>query len=230
MAADYAPTLAAPASPEEFAQLLAQACQLAGFAHYLAVRYSDENLSNVIQVFQNAPAESAEDVRAVSHWSIARLVHRLRQTPVPILFSPNGEPGLELPGYMSGIAVVARERRGGVVLCFGSDAPEVDTSRMVPMLGQLLHAAHACIPGFASLHVEACPFSQQELAGLRHVLQGFSSKETAQRLGISPRTVEHHMESARKRCGVKTTMAAAYFARDHGWLEEPPIGAAQAAN
>lgn len=226
MAPAFDSQLVNPATQEQFADELEKICLSAGFPHYLLLRFSDDNFSDVVQSLHNAPPASRELMHAAGHWSIVRLVERLRQSPLPVHFGAHQRIGLELPGYVSGVAAVSRERRGGVILCFGAGSPELDTSRLVHMLGQVTLAAQLCGPGLASIHLEPSPFSQQELACLQMRFDGLSSKQTAQKLGISFRTVEHHLESARRRCGVRTTMAAAYHACDRGWIQLPPEDAA----
>lgn len=220
--ATFAPKLAAPASAEDFASELTRVCNGAGFSHYLVMRFNDDALTFLAQVLQNAPDESREQLHKATHWSVARLMDRVRQSPLPFHFSQHDAVGLALPGYHSGVAALARQARGGVMLCFGNDSPELDTSRLVPMMGNVLVYASVCSQGLSTLHVtEECPFTPKELACLEQTLKGLSTKQTAQQLGISPRTVDHHLESVRKRLAAKTTMAAAYLAVQRGWLRMP---------
>ncbi|TRW44637.1 HD domain-containing phosphohydrolase [Georgenia yuyongxinii] len=53
---------------------------------------------------------------------------------------------------------------------------------------------------------------------LRLVAAGLSNREVAQRLAISPRTAEHHLQDVYQRIGASTRAAAALFAMEHGLL------------
>ncbi|MFN3303135.1 MAG: LuxR C-terminal-related transcriptional regulator [Roseateles sp.] len=229
MAADFSFKLADPASPEDFAAELSRVCQHAGFEHYLALHFADDQLHTLIHTLHNAPPEARVPLQDARHWSVARMVERLRSSPLPLHYGRHQPHGLELPGYQSGVAALARDQRGGVIIAFGAHAPELDTSRLVHMLGQVCLAAQLSTQGFGIATAETCPFSQQQLACLQLRLQGHSSKQTAQKLGISFRTVEHHLESARRRCGVTTTMAVAYHAVERSWLQLPAAGAQEAS-
>jgi HD-GYP domain-containing protein (c-di-GMP phosphodiesterase class II) len=61
--------------------------------------------------------------------------------------------------------------------------------------------------------------SAREVEIIRLLAQGLPDKETARRLGISPRTVEHHVGHVYAKLGVTTRAAAALFAAQHGLLE-----------
>lgn len=58
----------------------------------------------------------------------------------------------------------------------------------------------------------------RELEVLRWVARGDTNKEVAARLGISPRTVGHHLGHAFEKIGVTTRAAAALFIVEHGLL------------
>lgn len=215
----FSQRLVAPATLQEFAAGLEQACRDAGFEHYLAMVFADDELTQLQQVIHNGPVEAREHLQQAAHWSVGRLVDHMRLARLPVHFGEDAPMGLELPGYRSGVAYLARQRRGGLLLVFGAEAKALDLAAMVFMVGQVTLTAHCGLQGLATLEVRQCPFTAKELECLQLALAGLSSKETAQQLGISRRTVEHHLASARKRCAVGTTMAAAYFAVGQGWLE-----------
>ena len=54
---------------------------------------------------------------------------------------------------------------------------------------------------------------------LRLLASGLSNPEIADRLGISPRTAEHHVQAVYERAGVSTRAGAALFAMHHGLLD-----------
>ncbi len=58
--------------------------------------------------------------------------------------------------------------------------------------------------------------TDREIEVLQLVARGATNKEVAQRLGISARTVGHHLAHAYEKIGVSTRAAAALFAIEHG--------------
>jgi DNA-binding NarL/FixJ family response regulator len=59
---------------------------------------------------------------------------------------------------------------------------------------------------------------------LRLVAAGLSNKGIAERLVISPRTAEHHVQDLYARIGVSSRAATALFAMEHGLLVAPEDG------
>ena len=60
--------------------------------------------------------------------------------------------------------------------------------------------------------------SNREVDVLRLVAEGCSNAEVADRLDISRRTAEHHIQHAYTKMGVSSRAAAALFALEHGIL------------
>jgi HD-GYP domain-containing protein (c-di-GMP phosphodiesterase class II) len=60
--------------------------------------------------------------------------------------------------------------------------------------------------------------SEREVEVLQLVAQGLSNREIAQRLYISPRTAEHHVQHIYAKIGISSRAAAALFAMEHGLL------------
>lgn len=48
--------------------------------------------------------------------------------------------------------------------------------------------------------------TDREFECLRYLLEGFSAKEIAREIGISPRTIELHIHSIRQKTGSRTTL------------------------
>ena len=59
----------------------------------------------------------------------------------------------------------------------------------------------------------------REIEVLRLVAAGLTAKETARKLDISPKTADHHIQSAYGKIGVTTRAAAALYAVEHGVLK-----------
>jgi DNA-binding NarL/FixJ family response regulator len=62
--------------------------------------------------------------------------------------------------------------------------------------------------------------SEREVEVLRLVARGASNREAAERLGISPKTVGHHVQHVYAKIGVSTRAGAAVFAMEHDLLRE----------
>ncbi|HXF37268.1 MAG TPA: LuxR C-terminal-related transcriptional regulator, partial [Actinomycetota bacterium] len=62
--------------------------------------------------------------------------------------------------------------------------------------------------------------SDREVEVLVLVANGHSNREIAERLFISRRTAEHHVQHIYAKIGVSTRAAAAMFAMGHGLLRE----------
>jgi DNA-binding NarL/FixJ family response regulator len=63
--------------------------------------------------------------------------------------------------------------------------------------------------------------SDRQVEVLRLVAAGFSNREVAMHLSISPRTAEHHVQDVYLRIGVSSRAAAAMFAMEHDLLRGP---------
>jgi DNA-binding NarL/FixJ family response regulator len=62
--------------------------------------------------------------------------------------------------------------------------------------------------------------SDREVEVLRLVACGLSNRAIAERLYISPRTAEHHVQHIYAKLGASTRAAAALFAMEHGLLRD----------
>lgn len=60
--------------------------------------------------------------------------------------------------------------------------------------------------------------TDREVEVLRLVVRGRTNKDVARALGISPRTVQHHVAHVYTKVGVSSRAAAALFAADHGLI------------
>ena len=58
--------------------------------------------------------------------------------------------------------------------------------------------------------------TEREVDVLRLIARGLANKEVAARLGISPKTVGHHIEHIYAKAGVTTRAGATLFAMEHG--------------
>ncbi|HET6652194.1 MAG TPA: HD domain-containing phosphohydrolase [Nocardioides sp.] len=63
--------------------------------------------------------------------------------------------------------------------------------------------------------------TERQVEVLRLVAHGLSNREIAERLGISARTAEHHVQDVYVKIGASTRAGAALFAMEHGLLDKP---------
>lgn len=70
----------------------------------------------------------------------------------------------------------------------------------------------------AGLPEEFVPLSSREMEILKHIAQGLSNKEIAQKLGISRQTVKNHMTSILRKLAVNDRTQAAIYALRRGWI------------
>lgn len=212
-----------PPSVEAFGSALGSLCREAGAHHFLAVRLRGVHLDDVVQVIHDAPRPDL--VEGMRHWSLQRLLDTMRTSPLPAVFGAGAMPGPEVPGFSSGVAALAREPRGAVVIVFGLNATEAPSQAAGVLIQSALLAAHHSIDGLRQLHAAACPLSDRELQCLELAFTGeLSSREIGQRLNISARTVEHYLEQGRAKLGVDTTIAAGVQAVNKGWMDLPSSG------
>jgi HD-GYP domain-containing protein (c-di-GMP phosphodiesterase class II) len=80
----------------------------------------------------------------------------------------------------------------------------------------VLGAAGHRVP--SSRRAQAIQLSERELEVLRLLAQQLSNKQIARKLGISPKTVEHHVSSIFNKIGVETRTGAALFATHNDLL------------
>ncbi|WP_448072851.1 HD domain-containing phosphohydrolase [Georgenia yuyongxinii] len=73
-------------------------------------------------------------------------------------------------------------------------------------------------PGAAAHVAGVAGLTDRQVEVLRLVARGLSNREVAERLVISPRTAEHHVQDIYQRIGASTRAAAALFAMEHGLL------------
>jgi HD-GYP domain-containing protein (c-di-GMP phosphodiesterase class II) len=66
--------------------------------------------------------------------------------------------------------------------------------------------------------------TEREVEVLRLIARGASNKAAAEQLGLSPKTVGHHVQHVYSKIGVQTRAGAALFAMQNELLRDPPVG------
>lgn len=67
------------------------------------------------------------------------------------------------------------------------------------------------------------PLSPRQLDCLALAREGKNSSEIGRSLGISPRTVDQHIEAARAKLRVRTRLQAVVEAQAQGWLDRKTV-------
>ncbi len=92
---------------------------------------------------------------------------------------------------------------------------EVDEGRLPASAADAVLAAAGSTPPRRS---NPGPLTDRELAVLALVAEGLTNQAVARRLGISPKTVNTHLEHVHAKLGVSTRLAAVLEATRAGWL------------
>lgn len=144
-------------------------------------------------------------------------------------------------GAESGFAVLQEREEGGPAFVMFSAHEQVTYLRRsleagaaayVPKtagIGELVQAIRAAADGRATFPVEALqpagrrPFEPtlRELEVMSLVAAGLSNDEIAQRLGVSPRTVESHLRTLFERFSVASRLELVMHAVREGWIPMP---------
>jgi HD-GYP domain-containing protein (c-di-GMP phosphodiesterase class II) len=103
-----------------------------------------------------------------------------------------------------------------------SDAADalVDEARAGRLDGEVVDAVLAAAGQASGRRAREWPagLTDREVDVLRLVARGMSNREAAAQLGVSPKTVGHHVQHAYSKLGVSTRAAAALCAMQHGLL------------
>jgi DNA-binding CsgD family transcriptional regulator len=124
-------------------------------------------------------------------------------------------------GVVDGYAVPIHQPGGDVGLCVSvSDHLIEDTEQRVALHMLSLYVYHRCraLGGLVSASNAKAPLSPRELQCLRWVLEGKSDTDIAKILSISHTTVHYHIESVKKKLGVRTRTQAAATMMALGYL------------
>lgn len=193
----------------------------------MVFRLMGGDAGDAAQVFHNAPHDVALELNEGRQWSVQRMLATMRKSPAPVIFGPGGEPALELTGYRFGAAAVAQTPPSDVcVVYFGRQDGAVMADEMFGLAGSVQLAAAYASTGVVPLVAAQCPLTQREQQCLLYYAADFTSKRTGEAMGISARTVEHHLERARVRLRVKTSPAALMLAIRSGWITMKQVQAA----
>jgi DNA-binding CsgD family transcriptional regulator len=172
-----------------------------------AVLYSDE-AGAVAEAHREVGLDQHPVVRRAMTSSSSFLISEMRAQPehhgarwVELL----AEPVRKGDGY---VIPVHRDEQALVGLNFGGEVPDISA-----LTRALLHVtAHAAADRVIALRdgisTTASSLSAREAQCLRHVAIGRPDAEIGQLLGISPRTVRFHVDSAKAKLGVSTRIQA----------------------
>jgi DNA-binding CsgD family transcriptional regulator len=217
--------LDAPQSREHFAAIMEGLARQAGADHFLVVRLDGSSLTEVVDVVHNGGAAADSRFRDDRHWTVVRMLDTMRGSRIPRAFGAVDAPGLEVDGYGFGVAAVVRLQQDGCVVYLGQPEAIASQEDLFRLMGAAQMCAQHGISGLKIPERKACPLTKQELVCLLHFTAGKSPKQTARSLGISDRTVGNHLDRARIRCGVDSTLSLSIKALEAGWIDWPEVRA-----
>lgn len=224
MFSEHFAALMAPNSAEHFANSLEQICLASNAEHFILLKLQGLGKRQVVQVVHNGGEGLEALIGPPRHPMIDRLVMAIANAPVPSMRLGPGHYELKVEGFVHGVAAFTRDENFGSILVLARRAPAVEDGDLMTMASNAALAAQLTLAAFAAEPAKTCPLRPRELECLRYYVAGFGPKETAQALGgLSARTVEGHLERARLRCGVETSIAAAMMAINEGWIQPSEI-------
>jgi LuxR family quorum sensing-dependent transcriptional regulator len=172
-------------------------------------------------IYTDTPQLPTEIDRDNGEYGKHPLVAKGLKSPTPFLVSEvRADPGISDKSWIEHLADVVKRGEGLVVPVYRGNEPiagislggeQPDTSPVVRAMLQVV--AHAAIERLSSLREgKAAPamhaLTVRETQCLRYVAIGHADVEIGQILGISPRTVRFHVDSAKTKLGVATRVQA----------------------
>lgn len=109
-----------------------------------------------------------------------------------------------------GEALLAAGHRGAAAVELGAAARSFDLMGAAPWAARtrvVLAGMAGLAEGLPAAHEPALALTAAELRVARAIADGSTNKEVAQRLSLSPRTVEHHLAAAYRKLGVRSRTA-----------------------
>lgn len=221
--------LSEPASPEQFGAAMTAVATLAGAEAFFVARLHGAGLEEVVHLMHDG-GEAARSRFDPPHWSVERMLDAMRRTRVPLAFGTPELPGIDVDRFRCGVGAVSRVGDGACVVYLGLREPVATQDQLFTLMSLAQLAAQHAAVGLKGKAPRACPMTKQELACLNYAVAGLTAKQTAREMGISARTVESHLDRARMRCGVDSTLALSALAFKEGWVDRPDVRAAGIAN
>jgi DNA-binding CsgD family transcriptional regulator len=193
-----------------------------------------------IWTFTTLPVEWVREYEATAYIEVDPRIQGLFRSPLPVLWDQS-ERGrnrrldtfLERAsrfGIRSGIALLIPDNDDfNCLICFNSAAPYADSIRRrhwIRQQGELMSFGlyfHSLFmkplirKGLAPSS-QGTPLSQRELETLSFVIQGLTHEQIAERMKITPRTVQAHADSIRSKLNASTIGEAVYLATKAGLL------------
>jgi DNA-binding NarL/FixJ family response regulator len=123
--------------------------------------------------------------------------------------SRQAEAGLLAPDAVHAVLTAAGQVPAGQVLADQPAGPVADRTPGQPPAAQAAGGSQVTRERPAGLSEREC-----EVLGL--LARGLATKQVARRLGISPKTCDHHIQRLYGKAGVSTRAGATLFALEHG--------------
>jgi DNA-binding CsgD family transcriptional regulator len=214
-----------PSSVEKFTEAMQALCLAAGAERFIVFGLGGAEDGEVQHLLHSGSDAAGVVLLGSRHWTVDRLLTTLRVTGMPVEL---GAGGLEVSveGFEFGAAAISRDAHSACAVVFGTDQPHATREALYELhAGAQMAAIYASCGLKVLMPPKTCMLRPRELECLAYYMAGKSTKETAEAMGIGPRTVEVHLDRARARYGVKATMVAGMRAVREGWITTAQIGA-----
>lgn len=221
--------LAAPRSAGDFARAMSEICTQAGAERFLFIRLRRASSRSVVDVVHNGDAQVEERLSVPDDKAVTKLVELFTGpfARAPVVLGPQTGLVLDLPGFAYGMSVFASAEWGGCIVVFARAEVPLQMDELLALSSSAQLAAQMALTSSPG-SIEG-PLSQRELDCLRYFMAGRDSRQTAQALKISARTVEGHLARVRLRCAAESTLAASMTALREGWVLPSEIRAIERA-
>lgn len=149
-----------------------------------------------------------EQAKAVQLWGAAEMLREEKRTPLPPVYQP------EYQRLIAAARTQLGEKTFTTIWAQGRQSPEQALTTQTPLPSSLLKKGHwspVKPPSSTPLH----ELTAREEEVLRLVTQGLTNGQVAQRLCISPRTVDTHLTSIYQKIGVSSRSAATRYVLEH---------------
>lgn len=212
--------LEAARSRDEFAAVMAKLAEGVRARKFVVFLLHGDGYSSVAEVIHNG-GPAGDEVFLAGNAQTEAMLNSMRIARPPRVFGPGALPGFEVEGFASGVAAIARGRNSACVVYLGAPVVLDDQEQLFTLTSTAQLCAVHALAGLPETKRRVSPLSEREMDCLRLVAQGLTPKQVSTRLGISVGTVRNHLERARIRCGLDSTLAVCTLAMREGWLMVP---------
>jgi DNA-binding CsgD family transcriptional regulator len=169
------------------------------------------NIPFYLEGLAQVVAAQGEGVWAARLWGAAQAMRDDLNAPLPMVFRTEYEQAIAAARTQVGEKPFAAAWVQGRAMTLSQ---VLDAQAAVPMPTSA-PAGPSSVPPTRKASISADGLTAREIEVLRLVAQGLTNEQVAERLVISPRTVDTHLSSIYNKIGVSSRVAATRYAMDH---------------